>query len=319
MKTLSIILIFIPLIGYSQANVDIKRGSLIGVQTSNGDISIESTMTDAQLTQELGVNPPPPSGINSFTGPNGCTNCVVAPNTPFNVFWDVTNVGSCTASNTINHSSWNGIVQPFGGGTGNFQKNISGGISSNATFTLTCPAPTKSTSYKFHYVKQSTKEITVPDNSRLMLHTYGETLTILNLILGNKTKSPKILKLPKAVADKIYFTEIYTPNLDDVSVTIQHSEKEKLPSDMKIWSFITEVDPRVQPGPSLYKNGKCESLEISPNLRVSTFSVMKEKNIKDVCMLEPNKKYYLTNVYLRRDITDIKNIISEHKLLRNSQ
>ncbi|MFK5880146.1 MAG: hypothetical protein QM478_11715 [Flavobacteriaceae bacterium] len=319
MKSLSLTLILIPFIAFSQANVNIKSGSLIGVQTSNGDISIESNMTNAQLTQELGVNPPPPSGINSFTGPNGCINCVVPPNTPFNVFWDVTNVGLCTASNTINHPSWSGTVQPFGGGTGAYQKNISNGISSNATFTLNCPAPAKSTTYKFYYVKEITKEITVPPNTRLVLHNYGESLTILNIIVGSKTKTPKILSLPKAVGKKIYFTEIYTPKLDDVSITVTHSESDKLPSDIKVWSFITEVDPRVHPGPSLYKNGKCESLDVSPNLRLSTFSVMKEKNSKDVCMLEPEKKYYLTNVYLKRDISEINNIIREHKLLRNSQ
>ena len=230
------------------------------------------------------------AGINSFTCPGGLTECTVDQDTTFNLDWDVTSVTGCTATNTTNHPSWNSTVQPYGGGTGVFSKSISGGISSNTTFTLNCPA-SSIISYSMNVSKIETDEIILPENSFYNFLAYREISFITEIENANTSKN----SISNFVNNNsAYFAKASVGNMYDYKPSIP-PVKSKLESNQKVWYVLTDYLPKNNIIQHAYDGGKCDSIGYFPTINVSTIDIDK-LNLLKACSIKPNKKYYLSKI-----------------------
>lgn len=298
-KTIFSLLTLITVKAHSK-NVDIPLDTSTNsiVNTSNADISAKTTLSKQDLTNIFGATNSN-GGIDSFFGPNGCTDCRAAPDTDFQLFWDVTNVTGCTGTNTANHFAFNGNLEPFGGGTGPYQKNIVGGLPANSgttTFTLNCPVVTTQ-NYVFTSMAVDVMELTIPTDTRIIVHNSGKAMTLINIVVSKGKKSSNLVRgETKTIGEGIYFNEVVVSDLNDFQLTINYDKSFDFKYGVKTWMYISEQDGRV--GKSApYESGSCDSMALKPSLRLSTFDINKNNLLSD-CTLDGNKKYYLTRVYL---------------------
>lgn len=282
----------------AQVTIPLDPSGPTEIDLSNGDISIKSLLSVQDVSTQIGVVPIT-GGINSFTGPGGCVNCTVQPNTSFSLDWDVANVAGCTGSNTRNHASFNGTVEPFGGGSGQFSKTISGGLpagSGTTTFTLNCPT-TQIKTYNFKYITKDVVEISVPSDKRILVANHGALLTLININIDKSLLKTSLEPSMKSLGHNMYFTQVATNNLEDLSLNLSYGKDAELPENVRTWLFLSDKDPRVDNSARPYDVGRCDSLIKSPTINLSTYSILKN-NLLNTCSIEPDKKYYLTRIYL---------------------
>lgn len=244
--------------------------------------------------------------IQFFEGPNGCTSCTVQPLTAFTLDWGVQNVQGCTGSNTANHPSFDGALEPIGGGTGVFSTTIVGGLSfapSPVVFTLNCPAVTLK-NHQFYYLGQETSSLILPEKIYMMARVIKGNTFLINIV-ENESFDQSIIELNrkfKAIGNKQWYSELYVNNkadIDDVKASINHDQISKEYEYDKIWFVVTEVDPRSSETPTSYEIGKCDNLSIEPVINFSTHTILKAELLNE-CILEPDKTYFLTRVYLKK-------------------
>ncbi len=190
-------------------DIPLEDTSNVEIDTNNGNITLNTTLS-SQSIENIYDNQPAESNILYFNGENNCTSCEVEPNQSFDLFWSVENVANCTASNTYNHSDWQGNVEPINGGTGIYSQTIFGGLPENAgtvTFNLNCPSP-QIVKYNFEFISQESMKINIPKNSRLILKTHNELLLLFNVMNdSNPIKSKSEIKMIKA-NDNIYYLNL---------------------------------------------------------------------------------------------------------------
>jgi len=295
---LSLLLIF-SLDSFSQeVDIPLDTGTNAIVDSSNADISAKTTLSEQELTDILGGTGSN-GGINSFFGPNGCTECTVAPDTDFQLFWDVENVAGCTGSNTANHFAFNGNLEPFGGGTGQYQKNIVGGLPANSgttTFTLDCPV-VSTKNYVFKSMVVDVMELTIPSDTRMLVHNSGKAMTLINVVVDKYLKTDSFVRgATKSIREGLYFNEVVVKDLNDFQLSLNYDKSFDLKYGVKTWLYISEIDGRYEKSDP-YESGRCDAMALKPSLRLSTLSIMKNKLTRD-CTLDPDKKYYLTRIYL---------------------
>jgi len=233
-------------------------------------------------------------GITYFTGENSCTNdCVVAPNTSFNLFYGLQNVQGCTATNSSNNSNWQGSV-PSGGGTGDFSKLILGGISQTTTFNINCPVVALN-NYDFDLIASETIELSFPANANIRLVGIANKLLIINIQEGSKTT---VFGDFEEIVQNIFYTNYEIDKKENLSLNLNYDESFIMNPDIKIWMLITAVDPRNNRVDRALESGLCDVLVREPSLNISTKSIM-YSNQENECILSPNKKYFLSKVYLK--------------------
>lgn len=285
--------------------IPIESGSDVIIDL-DGNLIIESSLTGDEIVQELGIDPPE-SNINSFTGPNGCTDCTVNANTSFDMFWDVENVSSCTGSNSAGVNSFNGTLEPFGGGSGAFQTTITGGLpidSGTITFTLNCPGNSIS-EFEFKYLGEESRSFKLSKDKRMIIHNEGVVMTLINLIEDrNHVYSNDKNMAATPISENVYLSNVIIKEISDINskfnLTLTNKSNHKTSANDLIWFYISENDPE-KTNTKPYPVGRCDVLGNNTQLNLSTFDLSKEvSQLNHICSLESGRTYYLNKVYLHR-------------------
>jgi len=245
-----------------------------------------------------------------FEGAGGCGStqnpCHVQPFQPFSLFWGVNNVQSCTASNSVNHVSFNGLVDPLGGGTGDYSKLIAGGLSANqlqndVIFTLNCPIVSIK-NYVFNLVSIDVISIKVPAKTNVIIKVIkGNTfiLYINEIDVFNKNIKDNNFK---HLGNNVWFNSIDVVNKEDIdklNLVINHDELiDNLDHD-KTWLIMSKTNPINDNKATINEDGKCDDLNVQPQVNLTTESIMRA-NIKNECIFEADKEYFLTKVFLKQ-------------------
>jgi len=233
-----------------------------------------------------------------FVGPLGCTdNCYVEENTDFYLHWSIQDKDSCSVS----------VGTKTGGKQIKLAQNsylVNGGITGSTTYNLDCPAA-KTNEYNLTFVRQETFSLALPEDQRMMLRVVDDETIMINLVEIENMFDYKLdnkLKLNQ-YAKHLWYTQLSVPKDFDYKQNLASINLENITTETKynkIWFSISEQDPRIMPVDYAYDGGLCDSLSKNPAINITTV-VLIDANFENECVLEANKEYFITKVYLLKN------------------
>ncbi len=226
-----------------------------------------------------------------FVGPLGCVdNCLVTENTDFSLHWSASNASQCTITNIpVNPLPTQG---PY---------LVSGGIAQTTSYTINCPTAAYN-EHHYKFLKQDTFSLILPSEQKLLLRVFDEETLIINLSQAENPgqyHAPKEQKLQQY--DKhLWYTQLYVPKNFDYQQNLGEVNLKNIKSSLhydKIWFFISEQDPRKTSVDYAYDGGLCDSLAHKPAINLVS-TAMIDTNFQQECVIEANKEYFITKIYL---------------------